>query len=289
MPKSRRVRVGGRTVLRLVRIVTALAEACIFSAVAAAQPQQTPPKLPQFDAVSIRPAGPNAPANWGYLPDGFNAENVTLAPLIMEAYGLKQEQGHQLLGLPKWAESAHYAILAKVAESDMPVMKTLRYSQRGKMLQPILEDRFSLRCHWEKRSMSAYTLELSGKGTKLKDATSEDSSKTVAVGQATLGAGALIKTANGRVIARAVPISMLVSELAGELDTYVIDDTGLKGKYDFDMQLSSVAAHDDSPSDQSEPKELVQDGLSQIGLRLVPSKADLPVLVIDELKPPSPN
>ena len=278
-------------------LVIALSGASIFSVVS--QSQQTPAKLPQFDVVSVRPADPDGVANWRFVPDGFSAENITLAPLIMEAYGLKQEQVHQILGLPKWAESGHYAILAKVAESDMPMMKTLRLSQRDKMLQPVLEDRFSLRHHWEKRSFPAYTLELSGKDAKLKDVTSEDSSKTVAIGKNTLGAGALMKTADGRVVAMAIPIGMLVSELAGELDTYVVDDTGLKGKYDFDIKLprmrepSSFAANDDGgaalPPDQGEPNELVQDGLSQIGLKLVPSKAELPVLVIDELKAPSPN
>jgi len=287
MAENRRVRAAGRAPFRLARIVTALSGVCIVSAVA--QSQQIPAKFPQFDAVSIRPADPNGVPNWRYLADGFNAENITLAPLLLEAYGLKQEQGRQLLGLPKWAASAHYAILAKIAEADMPAMKTLRYSQRGKMLQTVLEGRFSLRCHWEKRSLPSYTLELSGKDARLKDVTSEDSSKTIAVGQATLGTGALMKTANGRVIARAVPIGMLVSELAGELDRYVVDSTGLTGKYDFEMQLSSPAANDDGPRDQNEPSELIQDGLSQIGLKLVPSKAELPVLVIDEIKPPSPN
>jgi uncharacterized protein (TIGR03435 family) len=278
-------------VLRLSPILIALAGACIFCTVSRAQ--QAPAKLPQFEAVSIRPTDPDGVANYRFLPDGFNAENVPLGQLILEAYGLERQ--YQMIGLPKWAHTAHYAIVAKVGESDMPAMKTLTFSQRYKMIQPVLEDRFSLRCHWEKRSLPAYTLELSGKNAKPKDITSADNSKSVTVGEATVGAGAMMVTADGRVIARAVPIRTLVSELAGELETYVIDDTGLTGKYDFEIQLprarghSSSAANDDGQPDPNETNDLIQDGLSQIGLKLVPTKAELPVLVIDGLKPPSRN
>jgi uncharacterized protein (TIGR03435 family) len=169
------------------------------------------------------------------------------------------------------------------------------------MLQPVLEDRFSLHCHWEKRLLPTYTLKVSGKNANLKDVTSAKGPKTVTVGEATIsaGSGGLMKTANGRVVARGVTIQQLASFLADEQQIYVVDGAGLTGKYDFDMQLpqaperSSFTANDDRaltrPPNQNETNDLLQDGLSQIGLKLVPSKTELPVLVIDELKPPSPN
>lgn len=281
--------------LRILPIMIALSGACIFSTVL--RSQQITPKLPQFEAVSIRPTDPDRVGNSGFLADGYRGENVTLADLILGAYGLHRR--YQMLGLPKWAESAHYAIVAKVGESDMPVMRTLRFSQRYKMLQPVLEDRFSLRCHWEKRLLPTYSLEILGKYAKLDDIKSADRTKTVTAGEATIGPGSLMKTANGRIVARAVTVAQLVSILADDLETYVVDGTGLTGHYDFDMQLpqaredSSFAAKDNEgasrPPDSNEKNDSIQDGLSQIGLKLVPSKTELPVLVIDELKPPSPN
>lgn len=264
---------------------------------AALQSQQLSAKLPQFETVSIKPNDSDRVGSSGFLPDGYRGENVSLTPVILGAYGL--ERRYQILGLPKWAKTAHYEIVAKVGEADLPMLKTLGYSKRYKMLQPVLADRFSLRCHWEKRSLPAYTLQISGKDVRLEDVTSADQSKTVTVGEATIGAGTFMKMANGRVIARAVTIAQLVSMLEDELDKHVVDATGLKGKYDFEMQLppgpdrSSFAAGDNGgfmgSADRIETDDLIEDGLSQIGLKLAPVKAELPVLMIDELKPPSPN
>jgi uncharacterized protein (TIGR03435 family) len=277
--------------LRAVPLVIALAGACLFSV--GLQSQQAPAKLPQFETVSIKPTDPDRVGNSGITPDGYRGENVTLGPLILEAYGLKQP--YQIVGLPKWAESAHYEILAKVGDADVPALKPLGYSQMYRMLRPVLEDRFSLRYHMEKRMLPAFRLEVSGKNPLLMKGS--DSSKPMKVGAATVGPGTMVTTANGRVVAMAVPVEMLVSLLARELHVYVVDGTGLKDKYDFEMQLptmrSSSPGYDDSglprPPDLSEAGDLVQDGLSQIGLKLVPLKTELPVLVIDELKPPSSN
>jgi len=281
-----------RAFLRVLPIMIALSGTCIVSTVL--QSQQIPAKMPQFEAVSIKPTDPDRRGNVVLLPDGYWGENVTPAQLIFSAYGL--ERHYQIVGLPKWAQSAHYEVMAKVGVADVPAMKPLRSAQRYKMLQPVLEDRFSMRSHWETRSLPAYTLELSGKDSKLKDVHTAGYSKEVQMGGAHIGPGSL-GTMNGHLIARGVPIRMLVSVLAGEMDLYVVDGTGLTSEYDFEMQLSpehsSVAASDaggltHSP-DQIETTGLIQDGLSQIGLKLVPMKAELPVLVIDELKPPSPN
>jgi hypothetical protein len=105
------------TYLCILPIMIALSGACIFSTIL--RSQQITTKLPQFEAVSIRPTNPDRVGNSGFLADGYRGENVALAHLILGAYGLHRR--HQILGLPKWTESAHYAIVAKVGESDMPV------------------------------------------------------------------------------------------------------------------------------------------------------------------------
>lgn len=76
----------------------------------------------------------------------------------------------------------------------------------------------------------------------------------------------------------------------------MIDDTDLKGKYNFKMQIPKDVggASVDSKSasdlpDQFQHSNNLQYALSQIGLKLVPSKTELPVLVVDAVEPCSPN
>lgn len=266
----------------------ALAVCCI----AVSQAQQATVELPRFDAVSIRPADPGGMARWRFVPDGVSFENIALPALIMEAYGVRQP--YQLLGMPKWAESAHYAIQAKVDEADVPALEKLKHKQMDMMVQPILVERFSLRCHWETRALPVEKLQVSGKSANLKDAAAADNSKTVTVGDATIGAGSLLITATGHIMARAINMQTLVSYLEGQVNKDVIDETGLTGKYDFEMQLPSSytnpsGAAEDGSQFQDSRDDLIQDGLSQIGLKLASSKAEVPVLVIDELKPPTAN
>lgn len=263
--------------------------ACFYAGTLSAQ-QHAPAAPPQFDAVSVHTAAPDAPARWRYTPDGVAIDNIDLPHLIMEAYHLNLD--YQVLGLPGWVHSAHYAIQAKVAEADIPAMKNLDWAQRGQMLQPILASRFALRSHWETRLLPVEKLEVSGKNANLKDVTNADNSNRVTVGEASTGPGGILTAPDGRVVAHAIQMGTLVSMLQSELHQQVIDDTGLTGKYDFEMKLNWDQPNPGAAqgaSYQDSPVETVADALSQIGLKLVSTKAELPVLVIDNLQPPTPN
>jgi uncharacterized protein (TIGR03435 family) len=114
-------------------------------------------------------------------------------------------------------------------------------------------------------------------------------------GDAYVGAGAIVTTVDGRVISRAAPVRMLVDVLEGELNSVVVDETGLKGMYDYELQLprgsagtSSGAGGMGSPQPM-QADDSVAGSLYEIGLRLVPSKTEQPVLVVDAIQPPSPN
>ena len=86
--------------------------------------------------------------------------------------------------------------------------------------------------------------------------------------------------------------------LAGEVDKPVVDQTGLKRRYDFTLKLQpgtlsfavSVAPPnpDGTPSD---PKgtPFLNAMRDQLGLKLVSSKGSIRKLVIDHAEPPSGN
>jgi uncharacterized protein (TIGR03435 family) len=239
----------------------------------------------QFEVVSIKPnvTGPRMMSE-GYPRDTFEQDYISLPDLIVNAYGLKRE--YQVLGLPEWAKSAHYDVVAKVGGADVAAMQKVGYYAMNRMLQPVLQDRFGLHSHWEKRVLPTYTLTLAKKGSALKEGTAADN-KVITMGELSFGAQGFVITPDRLLISRAAPISMLVEHLQGEMKTVVVDGTGLKGNYDYQMQLPH-ASEGGGPA-HMQPDESIQGSLYQIGLRLVESKTELPVLVVDAIQQPSAN
>jgi uncharacterized protein (TIGR03435 family) len=247
-----------------------------------------------FEVVSIKPNLTGRSGNMGMIRDGYQAEGISLLQWVVNAYGLRRD--YQVLGLPEWAKSAHYDVAAKVGGSDVAAFQKLYYPQMYRMFQPVLEDRFGLRFHWEKRVLPTYTLTLAKKGSALKDGTDRDSKMVHIEGSdAYIGAGTIFTGTDGRLISRAAPMRMLVDVLEGEVNKIVVDETGLKGTYDYELHLprapegTASAAGGIGSAEPMQPGDSVAGSLYEIGLRLVPSKTEQPVLVVDGIQQPSPN
>ena len=71
------------------------------------------------------------------------------------------------------------------------------------------------------------------------------------------------------------------------LDRPAVDQTGLTGRYDF--QLMWTADESRAPADGSAPPGLFTAIQEQIGLKLEPVKAPAEVLVIDTVQRPGAN
>jgi uncharacterized protein (TIGR03435 family) len=111
--------------------------------------------------------------------------------------------------------------------------------------------------------------------------------------------GALLGTALGansfshgapvaRLVGKAQPLSSLVHMLSSSTHAYVIDKTGLQGKYDFRLEYAfdsaptTAASRDDSISAPS-PAPSIFTAIKSLGLTLRPARASLDVLVIDHI------
>lgn len=261
---------------------------------AAGQSPPTSAVSPRFEVVSIKSNLTGRRRNIGAIRDGYEADDISLPELVRLAYGCKVE--YQVVGLPRWAESAHYDIVAKVGDSDVAAYQKLGYSKWNRMFQPVLEDRFGLRYHWEKRILPTYTLTLAKRVSALKDGSDKDSKMVHVDGSdASIGAGTMFTGIDGRVISRAAPIRMLVDVLEEEMNSIVVDETGLKGMYDYELQLPRVQENTASAGEGVGSPEPMQAGdsiagsLYEIGLKLVPSKTEQPVLVVDAIQQPSAN
>jgi bla regulator protein BlaR1 len=115
----------------------------------AVQGQSTVATMPRFEVASIRPSLQESPdvkrpgLDLHMLSGGrLLAEKVLLRYFIQNAYGVEP---FQVSGGPAWINSAHYDINAK-AEGNP------NNSQMRLMMQALLEDRFKLKLHHERKN-----------------------------------------------------------------------------------------------------------------------------------------
>jgi uncharacterized protein (TIGR03435 family) len=82
------------------------------------------------------------------------------------------------------------------------------------------------------------------------------------------------------------------------LDKPVVDQTGLTGKYDFQLRFTPDATQmanfggglePANASDLDAPPDIFTAFEQQLGLKLQPTKAVVDVMVIDRIERPSPN
>lgn len=255
---------------------------------------------PAFEVVSIKPApppdghgmrmghsgGPGTPD-----PGRWSTENWTIQSLVTSAYGI---QWYQYSG-PSWTNELRFNIEAKVppgaTKNDLKVM-----------IQGLLEERFKLQFHREKKEMTMYDLVVGKNGPKLKPAVEEPPPpedaekprtpsgplKLAADGYPDLPKGFTMAWMKGRARWQDPKGTMktLADVLSGQLGKPVNDLTGLTGKYDMTMFWAA-----ESRDPEAEPGPTIFSALQdQLGLKLEQKKGMIEMLVVDKAeKVPTDN
>jgi len=269
-----------------------------------------------FEVASVKPDnGPFRPPNFP-LDNGnafttgvrFSAD-FPLLTYIQFAYKVhfSQQQRESLLAhahLPKWFESDRFAIEAKSAG---PVTK----DQMRLMMQSLLADRFRLAVHFETQetAVMALTLVKPGKtGPKLRPhregPACEESGAPAPQGRADDGSSPYpercyvqeLRRTGGQLRAgsRNTTIDQLAEVLSalGRLDRPVVDQTGLSGGIDYEMEWTPEPTPGEPPNANLPPDSgptFLQALRDQLGLKLEAAKVPLRVLVIDHVERPSEN
>jgi uncharacterized protein (TIGR03435 family) len=220
----------------------------------------------KFEVASVKringggPPG-DIPRNQETSPGHFTMRNVPLRMALEWAYDLKD---YEISG-PDWIKvDERYDIIAKAAD---PASE----EQMRRMLQTLLVERFQMKVHRETKDMPVYVL-LPGKGeAKVKQMTS-DEQPTIAGGPA----GTFFHNH---------PISRFTFMLTRRMDRPVLDQTGLKGRYDFTVDLSGLGfAGRDAPAGAGEAGPSIFTTVQRdLGLRLEARKEPIEILVIDSL------
>jgi len=249
--------------------------------------------LPKFDVVSIHAVPPNSPLVMDdidftpILPGGqFVDMRTSLLFMIATAYDVKNPS-NQLVGLPHWAEGQAYAVAAKAAPSTGVLSPAENSAQVRLMMRAMLADRFHLQLHTETRQERVYQLEATRGGIKIPEVDPP-------VPPATAGpVGAAIGDQGGRMIGNKSTMAGLARALTIFLKRPVIDRTGLKGYYDFDVHWSAPETldgpHPAVGFGAAGAGMLISNLESQLGLRLTTVIGPVEYWVVDHVEPPTGN
>jgi uncharacterized protein (TIGR03435 family) len=252
------------------------------------------PQIPRFAVTSVK-LNPQA-RGWRLAPtmDGWSGTGVSLRNLINEAYGpLHQDK---IDGWPLWANTAQFDIDGKVDDADLAAYQSLLYPQKKIMLQALLADRFKLAVHFEPQLQPVFALVVAKSGAKIKPTTADELPK-----DASPEYGHISRSRNGEFEAVNLTIDSFAEIIGGWTGRVVVDKTGLKGRYDFNLHWSPDAdfapGHPALAGDGTTPAASISPAgpsiftafEEQLGLKLVPDKAPLPAIVIDHVEQPEPN
>ena len=199
--------------------------------------------------------------------------NLTLATILSLSYshdpaGGPANPNEAPVGGPGWLESDRFDLVAK-SPGDTPV-ETVRV-----MLRKLLAEQFKLAVHPEERTTEVYALVVGKQGAKLQGSSGSGAS-SCAPGEGIQGL--FHRTcANMSMAALAEALPWLAR---GYIDRQVVDQTGLKGSYDFKLEWTP------RPSDKSDVAAgaTMFDAIEKLGLKLEGSKQPVPILVIDHLE-----
>lgn len=238
---------------------------------------------PAFEVATIRPGNRDDGRRWfGTRVDDsghFLASGVSLSSLVQTGFGrvdLDREA-------PKWVNSDDFDINAKVDDAYMAGWDKMSYLQRMNLVRPmvrrLLVDRFKLRLRAEMRDIPVYALVQAKGGTKMKEVPPPPPPEGGPVSGMVINCPVVehARTCKGN----AVQMSQLISLFTGfgnlHVDRSVIDETGLKGYYDYSFTVSTDA-------DADPPMKEIED---QLGLRFEPRKVPRKVYVIESAEKPT--
>ncbi len=209
------------------------------------------------------------------MPNGFRETYTTLDSLVRDAFHIVYDK--LVVGLPSWTESEPYDIDARVAPDTVTRWRKITSAERRKeeepMLQALLIDRCKLKFHYEKRELAVYNLVIAKSGLKMKEAPRDEVETTQLA-----GTGGVILTGH------ALSTESLINTLSGTDGRLLIDKTGLGDKkFDFTLHWSPNQRANNPDSGPSLFTALEE----QLGLKLVPSRETVQVLVIDQIERPS--
>ena len=239
------------------------------------------PAGPRFEVVSLKERDRDVPLGLvGMQPSPGRLVNrcATLTSLVY--YAFRRTSSTPIEGLPGWASTpCSDTDTANTYEFQATMPVETSDADVRLMLQSFLAERFKLAFHWETRTLPVFALVVAPGGFKVKPTDPKDD-KPRAPGSL----GCPREDPRCRIIAMgSASMTQIAGALGANVGRPVIDKTGLRETYYFDMKWAGDTAPD-SPL-PSLPAALRE----QFGLELKSETGPVEVLVIDRAERPTPN
>jgi uncharacterized protein (TIGR03435 family) len=274
--------------------------------------QKAAPTRMEFEVASVKqnisdlPQRPysNFPMGFGdiYSSNGGHliARNWPFFFYLQFAYKMTDGQVEAAMEqVPDWTKTARFDIEAKV-EGD-PTKDQMRL-----MMQSLLAERFNLKIHHETRQVPVFVLVLAKPGKRGPKLVPHPASDTSCSNAPSVPEPAAARTVVGGfpvtcgVLENLPPsfpgsfawgyrnatMATIASQMMsfGMLDRPVIDQTGLTGNYDFRIQFTPESPGFDAPG-----PTFIEALKEQAGLKLVPGKRPIDIIIVDHLERPTEN
>ncbi len=198
-------------------------------------------------------------------------QNLNLKNLMMLAY---QVGGASQIRTPTWTGDAEwnnnrFSIVARVPAGAIR-------AQLPVMLQSLLAERFGLVTHPEQKDASVYVLEVNKPSPNLKQLDSDTQETSGCVRSYGQSPGYFV--ANCHALTSADMVRSIQSLAPGYFDKPAVDETGLKGLYDFSLEWVT------KPMSQNEGGPTMFDAVEKLGLKLTSRVRPLDVIVVDQCR-----
>jgi len=235
----------------------------------------------QFEVASVKETTATCPPACGLIRStpgaaGYHVEGATLRSLITVAYGVTDRQ---ISGAGAWMEKERFDIEAKADHS-----RTI--DELHAMLAHLLEDRFQLEVRRESRQESVWNLTVAGGGLKISPHDPGDRNyPPIVFGWISDNDGSVCASARGP----NETMEYFAFSLSRNMNTTVIDRTGLPGRYDVSLKYMPDAAHprnaEGTPlSYSSDCSDIFAALPKQLGLKLVKGKGPVEYLVVQHVE-----
>jgi uncharacterized protein (TIGR03435 family) len=255
---------------------------------------------PRFEVATVKRDTSRRPNRFKMFPE-VTVESATLKDLIKFAYGVED---FRLAGGPGWIDADRYEIQAKVEGNP----GTFDLALQRQRLQTLLEDRFKLALHRERKELPIYELTVAKGGLRLQplkegDCIKRDPTKVLAPlapGQKPsdfCGYGGFGRGSYENTTATMKNVAAALSTLVGRM---VVDKTGITNTFhvrltfapdESTVPIPGTVGADDSgrplPSDIG--PNIFTAVQEQLGLKLESAKGPVDVLVIDRAERPTEN
>jgi uncharacterized protein (TIGR03435 family) len=252
---------------------------------AQSQTENATSSTPIYSSASVKPSaipdGDNLTQMAFNLGNGhFVAQGVTLQRLIEMAY---QVQPTQISG-PQDLLDRKFDVDAKLAPQYVQQMSEHESGEDQVLLKSILANQFKLVTRSEARTVPASDLVIGDSGAKL---------QAPAKGQMRM-----MRLGPGELASSGAPLHLLTAQLSARLGRPVVDKTGLKGIYAFNLHWTPNASEAQNLRQSGEPvvpepaadpngPSLTTALEEQLGLKLQPNTEPVQMLVIEHVELPS--